>query len=180
MSRNGISEELKQQFMDAAQQSLAEYLAIAEEDLQTIANRVADDFYSDYNPKEYDRDFSLYDIFETKLKAGEDGNWSLSYNFEESYMNYRSGYDGEDGLYDLVFRQGWHGGATDGPNHPAPGTAYWRYPGPYYTDWYHSPAARADLVPLRNFEQRKREYEQGDMIRKFERIFNNHLAPIFG
>ena len=41
---------------------------------------------------------------------------------------------GNDYIYEYIFKQGYHGGAIDGPEHPAPGTPYWRT-GFNFSEW---------------------------------------------
>lgn len=68
------------------------------------------DFYSEYSPRYYHRNESLYNLLEMESDENMISAW-----FEPSKMTpFRSGYNGEDGLYDQVFRKGWHGGAGSG------------------------------------------------------------------
>lgn len=103
-------------------------------------------FYDAYSPKYYGRSYSLKNL----LDITNAGDGYVTLDFDPSKMSgYRSGYSGEDGLYDLVFRRGFHGGAESGSYkgsgfyaHPNPGVPYWRKPYPSYKYWG-SPAAQS-------------------------------------
>lgn len=94
-----------------------------------IFNSVIESFYNSYTPRFYDRNYSLYSIYDPVE------NVFTPYNMTP----YRDGYSGEDGLFQTVFMEGWHGGAKYGDSthwgdkilntpHPSPGTPYYRKP----------------------------------------------------
>lgn len=78
-------------------------------------NEIVGDFYDDYHPDFYSRRGSMYLILDLKYDALN----GVTFEFDPSMMTFRSGYGGENGLYDLTFRRGWHGGAKkDGSGDP--------------------------------------------------------------
>ena len=120
-----------------------------------------------------------------KIEDGPDG---IKWHYDPSVMAFRNdgrgpggrGYNGEDGLYDQVFRKGWHGGAADGPRHPDPGTPYYRYYPSHYRMW--SGPAETTEPPLDAFNRRMDEFdarEAVDMWRKisFEEFERAGLKP---
>ena len=104
---------------------------------------------------------------------------------------FRNGYAGEDGLYDQVFRKGWHGGAASGDYtfrgysfnksgwvvthtpHPDTGTPYWRTPIPYYSQWGRK-AEISDPSPLQDIKNKVAEYSVTS-----QQIFNELLKQQF-
>lgn len=138
--------------------------------IEKLYKEAIDRFYADYTPVEsgYHRQGHLYNL----LEIGRDSAGVFSYiDFDPGEMTpYRSGYrdmSGEgDGLYDKVFKHGWHGGAdkqsiekdaAGKDPHPDPGTPYWRA-GPYFSVWG-GPAAIADTPPYYDF---KKTFEEAD------------------
>lgn len=150
-----------------------DFIHIVEERIKEMFNDVIQEFYNDYSPETYDRNESLYDLLQTDTTDS-----SLMVWFDPSKMTpFRSGYDGEDGLYDQVFRHGWHGGAASGEGHPSPGTPYWRTPVPYYNRWGRE-AAIASVSPLDNMMQRVRDYEERGIRNDFIQTWSLHAKDI--
>ena len=170
-------ENLKSKVKIAVQQALhatwADFFVVVDKRVHDIFNAVIQDFYSDYSPGYYDRHESLYEILQTEVSED-----SLSIWFDPSKMTpFRSGYDGEDGLYDQVFRHGWHGGAASGEKHPATGTPYWRTPIPYYSHWGRR-AAVSSVPPLEDMQRRVEDYEKYEMQADFDRAWAAHAKNI--
>lgn len=170
-------ESLKSKVKVAVRQALhdtwSDFFVVVDERVHEIFNSVIQDFYSSYTPEHYDRNESLYEILQTEVADD-----SLSISFEPSKMTpFRSGYDGEDGLYDQVFRHGWHGGAASGEGHPSSGTPYWRTPVPYYNRWGHE-AAIASTSPLDDMRRRVADYEKNEMQADFDRIWSVYAKNI--
>ncbi len=176
----------------AIKEAYARYFILAEEKIKTIFYTAVDHFYSSqFKPNLYERRFSMKDVLNTKTTKD-----SLSVSFDPSRMTYRSGYGGEDGLYDLVFREGWHGGAKRGFGHPdansssgpnsntadiwlqpywqSDGTPHWRYPAPYYTFWGRQ-AEREDISPLQEIRRSWADYEENQMQGDFSELLNDEL-----
>lgn len=150
--------ERQQMVADAAQQGVQDAkLQLAEryvEDAKGIADREIAVFYADYSPRRYRRRYSLYDIPDIRTV----GDLKIVVDFDPEGTSFRDGYDGEDGLYDQVFRKGWHGGADSGPGHPSPGTPYWRA-GRNFSRWG-EPAAIAGTSPLEGIDDALTDYER--------------------
>lgn len=154
----------------AIKEAYARYFILAEEKIKTIFYTAVDHFYSSqFQPNLYERRFSMKDVLNTKTTKD-----SLSVSFDPSRMTYRSGYGGEDGLYDLVFREGWHGGAKSGAGHPDVGTPRWRYPPPYYTFW-DGQAEREEISPLQEIRRSWVDYEEHQMQGDFSGLLNDEL-----
>lgn len=169
-----------------------EFIELLKLRVKQIFDESVYDFYSDYTPRYYHRNESLYNLLEMES----DDNM-LSAWFEPSKMTgFRSGYKGEDGLYDQVFRKGWHGGAGSGDyttmNHTRKKTIttigkdgassrdisftnqavyYEPHPNPGTPYWrtpidiysrWGSPAAIAAEPPLAEFNRKLLEYETAE------------------
>ena len=101
------AEESIRQIMPAV---WADYFRFAEQSIKVMFKDVVKDFYADYTPIIYDRNYGLFDLLETEVTSEQ-----LSVRTNPLNMTgYRNGYKGDSGLYDLVFRHGWHGGADHG------------------------------------------------------------------
>lgn len=125
-------EKAKVRFVDHTVDTYKEY----------VKNAVAA-FYADYTPIIYrDRSYSLYDV--AVVKGSETGFKIEMYPEKMTYRDGSQSGDSDGSLFDLVFVQGWHGGADHGPGHPGDGKPYWRTPHPTYKYWHtDSPAARS-------------------------------------
>ena len=106
-------------------------------DLNAVIKGSIDKFYHSYKPKYYKRKYSLRDMYEILPKQG-----GFTIDFDPSYTEKEHRLD-NDKLYDLVFMEGYHGGAPyiapgkveKWGKHPSPGTPYWRTPYPDFTEW---------------------------------------------
>ena len=124
--------------------------------LKEIVDRSIEEFYDDYDPVRYSRRYSMYSL----LTVGKDANGMYG-EFDPSVMTYRPGKKNypADGLYNQVFRKGWHGGAAGGEGHPDPGNPYWRYPSPYYHTWWSDAAPVAHESPLNAIKRRIDQFD---------------------
>ena len=157
-----------------ATKDMVEYL---NEEIRKIFIDVVNEFYNDYDPLTYERDYTLGTLLETEVLHG--SNPGLAVWLEPTNMTtFRSGYDGEDGLYDQVFRKGWHGGADMGPWHPDPLTPYWRTPHPGYYRWGRA-AERMDPPPLELFQEKLREAFEGRFTDHYQELINKRTAEIY-
>lgn len=154
---------------------------------------IIDAFYDEYSPEMYVREGytlsktgGLYDIL--KISIEPDG--SLSMYFDETALRFRSGYAGEDGLYDQVFRKGWHGGADKGDwteyekngetyktyiPHPSTGTPYWRSAGKRFMDWSR-PAQISSTPPLIAFQVLMQDYWNREATKWCQQRLNYYLS----
>lgn len=178
-----LKRKAKAAVKQAMDQTWRDFLPAMREHIRLLFNETIDAFYADYVPIIYERTGSLYDILYTRL---DNGGRELTVGFDPTRMtSFRDGYDGEDGLYDQVFRHGWHGGADKISDekaeqygaHPEPGTPYWREPIPFYTRWG-GRAAVAGTAPLDDFKARLEEYQENEMQSDFDRIWNRNKANI--
>ena len=164
-----------------------EYLRAVEKDMRGVFRSAINDFYSDYTPQEYRRTYSLYNLLETRLDESDEDDIGLVLSFNPSNMSsYRNGYAGDDGLYDLVFRQGWHGGADKIASekefqwgvHPSPGTPYYRKPQKAHYPHWGRRAERANVSPLSDIQSQVEEYQGTVNQALFNQIFNKHISKI--
>lgn len=168
-----INRRVKSTIQQAVEAARKEFLFSLEDKVQTIFNSVVQDYYASYTPTFYDRNESLYNLLQTSVKGD-----SLRIWFDPGAITpFRSGYTGEDGLYDQVFRHGWHGGAGSGEGHPAPGRPYWRTPVPYYSHWGRE-ADIAAISPLEDMQRRISDYEKYGIEEDLRRIVLAHLGDI--
>lgn len=156
---------------------IADFLDVVKERIKTIYNTAIENFYANYPNPKYDRreDKGLKHllVITHDKKKGE-----LSWDFDPSKIPYRDGSGGGEGdLYDLVFRQGYHGGSTYDSKkgkHPNPGVPYYRYPAPYYTYWGR-PAEKAPISPLEDFNQQIENYKKKQFQEDYDSIYEKHL-----
>lgn len=93
------------------------------EKLNIIAESTIEDFYDDYTPSGYRRVYDMYNTYKINVELDEfEIVWDIDY--DPNYMQYHGGLN--DYLFDIVFMQGWHGGADQGPGHPQPGIPWYR------------------------------------------------------
>lgn len=165
----------------AYKEAFTEYIKNLEPIINKMFERVAMAFYNDYDPRYYNRRHSLYDIMNTSADEN-----SMTISFDHSKPVSRSG----KSLYELVFKEGWHGGAETGKGHPYPGTPYYRGPRDYYNHWmksrdgltiavrYDGEAARAEISPYEDMYKRVREYESKQLDKEFTKILNEKIKNI--
>lgn len=162
-------------------------------ELHNIYNSVIAEFYASYTPTFYKRNTTegLMTMFKTSLQHG-----IFSADFDETQLSYRNGYSGEDGLYQTVFREGWHGGAKiddgmlvpvryskghaeayDGETVNSWSNAKWQSPYENRTaKWL--PARKAPISPLENFYKKKEVYEKGQMENDFLTIYYKEMNRV--
>ena len=137
-------------------------------DLELMGENAVRAFYDSYSPYIYSRQEGLLSAF--KVTANDD-EWKIEVGAEFMTGHYDAG---TEYVYINSFEKGWHGGAIDGPDHPEPGTPWWRTPFPELTYWK-SPAARGpspleELIaadPDGYIDQKIQEYiEEKEMLRK--------------
>lgn len=165
-------ENMPQMLEEAAAEATNEFLPILAGHIEDEFSSAIEDFYSDYSPKSYRRHGGLFDILVLDIPAGGMAvSETLKAGFDPYMMTpFRSGYSDEDGLYDVVFRKGWHGGAR----HPTRGLAYWRT-GRRFSRWGQR-AARADPAPLDDFKRRMEDYLQTQGVEDFKRLLMDSLS----
>lgn len=190
-----LQKKAKEAVSKAQEKTFEEYFEVAEKKINNMYRTVIDYFYDSYIPNFYDRrdGGSLYYLLQTKREK--DG---LLMSFDPSKLSYRNGYSESSsspgvngGLYDLVFRQGWHGGALiDGKMRYPVGIQsnglYKPYDGignkPYetYGDvakfcWGKAYKTRS---PLEHFRSMINEYQKTEYQEDYEKIWNKNKSNI--
>lgn len=161
--------EIKKQYRIALRLALSDFFVIYKKDAEKIFNDVIRDFYNSYSPVDggYHRNESLYNILNTQLIVDSSFDGAGMYSDLEADFDpkkvtpYRNGYNLEGGLYDRVFRKGWHGGAGSGPGHPKRKHPYWRTPLNVWSNWGREAEVSA-ISPFRDFKNRVVEYEKNE------------------
>ncbi len=139
-------------------------------ELDEIARSVIARWYGSYEPLIYRRQSGLYDVFRvqrngTFIKVMFNADWISGSHRADNTT-----------IYENSFKNGYHGGASQGDGHPEPGVPYWRTPVGIYSEWGH-PAYRS----FSPFEQMREEMTQyahtfkQDAQRKFETTVLNPL-----
>lgn len=191
-----LQEKAKKAVKEAQEKSFSEYFNVAEKKIKTIYKDTITDFYNSYPNPFYDRRGSLYELIQTKKT-----NDYLSMWFDPSKISYRNGYAESSsspgvsgGLYDLVFRQGWHGGAMvhgsmlypigkyeDGKPRAYDGTYKDGYYKPYEDENYKyswTVANKAAISPLDDFKKRLDKYQKTEYQEDYEKIWNKNKSNI--
>lgn len=93
------------------------------EQLNIIAESTIEDFYDDYLDRKYK---PVYDIYNTYKITVEIDQFEINYDidFSPEYMQHHGDLNGY--LFDIVFVEGWHGGADKGSGHPEPDVPWYR------------------------------------------------------
>lgn len=182
-----LQEKAKEAVHEAQKKAFSEYFTVAEKKIKTIYSETIDDFYNSYPNPFYHRRGSLYNLIQTKIADD-----YLSIWFEPSLISYRNGYAGENGLYDQIFRQGWHGGA-DVKNRGGM-LVPWSYPtleyngntSPWEPEIWNSksilsgwkPAKRAPIAPLQDFKNRLDQYQKTEYQKDYDKIWDKYKSTI--
>lgn len=109
-----------------------------------IVKSAIDAYYDAYEPKVYRRNESLYSVFKIEFSPA----YGFELAFDPKYMKEGSHRVGNEYIYDVMFKKGYHGGA------PHNGDYYWRFPSPQsaqalgvpaFITWYpFGPAAQSE------------------------------------
>lgn len=185
-----VSAEAEKQNREILIKTLNDFMPIVKRRIQDLFNQTVTEFYDSYTPRgihPYERRRSLYNLIDISIH-GSGENMSLEGDFDEGKILFRnaretSGDGAENGLYDQVFRHGWHGGAPRGDGHPSPSddndnaTPYWRKTYPAYRHW-HTQAAVASIPPLDRFYELLHEYENSDANKDYLECYRRNYHPI--
>ena len=174
-----LKKEAEEKIQDALKETKKEFLPMSEKKIKNIYHSVIEDFYSGYNRHFYTPRGSLYNLLECK---SDDEYIYISFN--PSKIASRTGYSGEDGLYQSVFREGWHGGAKFGEGAYYP----WRKPPTPYDGaikpWENlrpfgwGSAIKSSISPLQDFINRFNEYQDGEFESDFRKIWDKYSSRI--
>ena len=137
--------------------------------VEELFRRAVDEFYASYSPAYYERNYSLYDALEFQPDEYGIIDDQIDSNslFNSSQLTaFRNG--DQDGLYNLVFVGGWHGGAAGTDRHGETRTVpSYRVPYSIYSHW----GRRAVQTPSPNFLAKQKIHgAEGMMDAEFERI----------
>lgn len=171
-----IKQIIQTRYKKIIDESSDEYLEILSTNYKSMFNKAVRDFYHDYSPSLYKRNYSLYDLLQIEYGSDDVGMYMRTWYESDNITTYRKQSEGKDGLFNTVFLEGWHGGAKSGPGHPDIGTPYWRYPKPYYSTWFSKKAERAPVSPYDAFIEEKKKYKASYGSKTFQSIFDRRLA----
>ena len=108
--------------------------------LELMVENAADAFYDSYSPHMYQRQLGLYNG--AKVNADDD-DWSIEFGPQFMQTNYAAGIGY---VYWNSFENGFHGGAVDGPEHPEPGTPWWKVHGIWYKPAPKGPSIKDGII----------------------------------
>ena len=191
-----LQAKAKEAVINAQKDAFAEYFEVADKKIREIYKNTITDFYNSHKPSFYNSRGSLYKLLQTEKTED-----YLSVWFDPSKISYRNGYaessksDGvSGGLYDLVFRQGWHGGAMvngamlypvgrfeNGKPRAYDGIYNNGHYKPYADETYTygwTPAKKAPISPLDDFIQRIDKYQKTEYQKDYEKIWDKHKSNI--
>lgn len=145
---------------DIAEKNDFKYQKKARKEMTQIARMAIDDFYDSYDPHVYDRWGDLHNAYKVIVN---DKVWKIDYNSKYMKHTHRAS---NEYIFLLSFMSGYHGGAINGPDHPAPGTLYgpnllnqgipYYRNYPYYDGWLR-PAVKSES-PFQKIEEGIGEY----------------------
>ena len=169
----------------ADENAYREYGPIEKAKIKEIFDQAVDEFYDSYSPQYYDRNRSLYNILDIQedeygMAATEAAGYTDLFN-EDNMTKVTKARDGSS-LYDLVFMQGWHGGATGTDrNGMSVSSPHYRtpYPGDSslkkgYIRWGRQ-AARS-TAPAKVFSRRYEAADSGELQQIFDSLVDKHWA----
>lgn len=181
-----LQKRLNKELKKHQKQINKELLNIIDKRIHSFAEKSAIMFYSSYTPVFYTRRGDLANIFQTQVTDDE-----LKYWFDPDILTYRDGVSGgEWGLYDTVWRKGYHGGANlngtgkykvphtypykkyDGEGH---GASPWRDKSIQY-GW--DAAVKSPISPLEYFLQLKTDYEDNGYMKDKTAVYQKFLDKI--
>jgi hypothetical protein len=186
-----LKEKIKKRLMPTIKQTTNDFFEVASEKLTTAYNETIADFYNSYSPSFYERkgknnSGGLYDLLE--IKTDKEKN-TFTIGFDPSRLVSRTGYSGEDGLYNLVFRLGYHGGARfgdkylipyrvpakkyDGANRPWDDPLIGKKGQLFYAYW--KAANRASVSPLNDFKEKFKDYEKNEAENDFYELWKRNF-----
>lgn len=169
--------------------------SIVSQHINKIFFSCVEEFYNSYAPKEYGRTGSLYQTWRVETR----NKYCVRYISDSSLMMGAHRVNNEY-IYDLMFSEGWHGGANAGRSHPNPGTPYYRKPsrktviasgGRPYMRWGRI-AERSDESPKDKISKNLELYQNGisevggfslnnDMLSARNKVWNSYsLIQKFG
>lgn len=169
-SLESIAKRWEVEASKAIDKAIDEFLPQFKDGVEKVYKQSVENFYNSYSPHYYARSGDLYNLLEVDTS-------NRSYNIILHDEKLEPSNDGisSSSLYDIVVEGGWHGGAPSGPNHPSPGTPYWRAPPPYYTHWY-TPAAESTSI-FESFQEKYDTYlvEATNLLQEIEQRYLDNI-----
>ena len=178
--------------------AVREMMKKTEKSFREMFRDAIDRFYQDYTPGgvyPYQRTNSLYNILDTEY-LGEDAGYeygAIAISFDDDKVTkFRNG---NGSVYDLAFKEGWHGGAKSGDTtvlptgtlhtpHPDPGTPYYRRMvksrkhGRWFSVGWTRPAERTSPSPFDQFDDEIERFANEEMQGIYIESFNKHFSEI--
>lgn len=142
--------------------------------LELMVEHAVDAFYDSYAPHMYDRQEDLYNAAKVIVN---DEEWSI--DLGPQYMK-GSHKIGNDYIYVNSFTYGYHGGAIDGPDHPDPGTPWWKLHGKWYLPATQGPSPEEAIEaedPQGYIEEQEQAYVE-ESISLASPYFDKFLAAL--
>lgn len=140
-----------------------------------IVKTAIDSYYDSYEPRIYQRQESLYSVFQVELTSTgfdlvfDGGNMRGSHRVDNEY------------IYDVMFKKGYHGGA------PHNGNYYWRFPSPQfasemgvppYITWYPFGPAVQTESPWERIQAEWATYSNTDGKQLLLKAFQNEINKV--
>ena len=141
-----------------------------------IVKSAIDDYYEAYEQRVYRRNESLYSVFKIEFSP----KYGFELAFDSKYMK-GSHRVGNEYIYDVMFKKGYHGGA------PHNGDYYWRFPSPQsaqalgvpaFITWYPFGPAVQSESPWERIQDEWGEYTNGSGKKLFLDTLCSELQKI--
>ena len=156
------TKQLREHNQRIIEETAKDFFKLMDGKLRNIFETVITQFYSSYTPLYYKRRGSRGSLYKLLQTSYSDIHWEGE--FDPGEIVSRTGYNAENGLYDVIFRQGWHGGAKHN------GSYYWRKPIPIWTRWGRE-AEKATIAPLAMFQSLVKEYREKELQKDWDKLY---------
>lgn len=140
------------------------------DNIQSKFKDTVESFYNEYEPKYYSRRGSMYNVLKTNQSHTANHKVDVEIDYDEDAMTYR---DGSNGLFNLAFVQGYHGGAA-GTDHNGMTVDAPSYRWPYEKYYWWGGRAFKSESPYEQFDENwLPQYWEGQTFQNlFEENFN--------
>lgn len=146
-----VNARLKREFEKEKPKIIADIAKRVATDVERLFSKVISDFYDDYSPKKYDRNYSMFDMLEQYVDVGH-GRFNIDVG-DQAMTTMKTG----GSLYDIVYKQGWHGGPI----------------------WFGGVIAeRADTSPHEAFTEALEKYGDTELTALKEEVAKEHMDTI--
>ena len=140
--------KIKENIPEFEKQVAQQVAPIVAQEFKNIFDECIQAYYSSYSPYYYSRTWSMADAY--KIKA--DGEFILLHS-DASLIDDTHRVAPEYIFDHMFFREGYHGGANNGPDHPSPGSFLYRWPTPRsgmaaYTQWGASAVQTQSVIDM--------------------------------